>query len=377
MRPDLPQRLSDTCVRAMLAALALSVLAIGIINKLNAAPAFDAYARFEQAWPYLRLELKEVTGSRCWSLYKKRLPRGVDSMATTIRQLQTIECGADTGNYGSVQGGEIPTNDARHAWRPSTPHLQTPVTPHTSRNLSAPPRPMPPSDLHVWMTPPGTDSLERTLNTLWSSALLARALKYDNATAQEDVYRWEVTRSHLQQVTSRNPQSIMISFGKPKPSEPYSHLTISELVRLATTGHPPLSSLDQAMHEDFRASLPNGLLSVSLGTAALAVSAGIALFMTVFAAYVRTAVRLGVLADAGTIFHALLGWRTLEIFAVFVIATPPVVAVALAIALAGGIHWASIAIDIFTIIAVVSAASAARQAWPLTELYAIFSRHNA
>lgn len=325
--PDLTEHLSDACVRSMLAALALAALALGICDKLSAVPAFGAYAKVQIAWSNLRAQLDFLLADDCWLAYQRSLSAGSDPLATTLADLKTVKCryaaGNGTGMHLSLVAGAHELGTDGNVPRKVVAALtqRSAPSPSPRARLTDRPRalPMAPMIVEVSSTGPiaAVQMLQETLGTLWNDKLLAEALEYNNATAKEDIYWWQVIKAQIDQQlqfeTSHRYDFV----------EPFGNLRLKDIKALAAIRHPPITSLDEAIQESFRASLPDRPLSVDLTTAAFATAIGIAAFMIVLAAYIRAGIRNDAHLVPGTIFHALLGSTPFEIFAIAMLLVPP------------------------------------------------------
>lgn len=328
-RRDLIQHLSDACVRSMIAALVLSVLAVGISDKLSVAPAFEAYARVQLAWGTLKSQFQWLLSDDCWRAYENRMPAQSDPLATTIAELKTVRCryssGTGTGIHLSlVTGVRDSASDSvaltsKNMKTMSRQRRARSAPPHTSLASSRQVRPMAPKIVEVSSTEPiaAIGMLQETLGTLWSDKLLKKAAEYNSAAAKEDIYRWEVSKAQIDQ------QLELEASRRSNLAEPFVNLSLREIRALVAINHPPIGSLDEAIQASFRASLPDEPLSVDLTTAALATALGVSAFMIVLAAYVRAGIRNDAHLVPGTIFHALMGSSPFESFAIAMLLIPP------------------------------------------------------
>jgi hypothetical protein len=343
--PELAQRLSEVCVKIMLAALVLSALAFGLAEKFHDAAAFEAFAKYEIARETLDAQVSDLQNDPCWQRYIRAQPREADAAHLSLLELNTIQCSDQSPNQVAVGITilDVPPDNA-DPYALSQPSQAPAVQP----SLSQPPRqdmrkrndlsrrPMPPTNLQVWIAAISADQLVSTLHVLWDDALLATAKKY-SAVAAEDIYRWELFRLHLQ--TRADLRRVASgSSGEPASVQyPFSQLRISDLEQITRLAHGGLGDLDRVLRDNFRAFLPETSMGVRIGTAAQVVSAGLAILMTIFAAYIRAAINAEAVSTKGTVFSVLIGSRGFEIAGLVLICIP---AASLA-SLTSAIDWPS------------------------------------
>ncbi len=301
---DLAQRLSDSCVKTILALLALSAVAFGIAERIQKFSLFESYWKFLNARATLELLLADLSGDPCWQKYIQSLPDPKLAGATTIADLKRIEC---TPHHDQMR-----VNSSR-AITPSTLELTslefvTPIKDDSARE--------------GWYPLGMVDLLERTLVPLWDESVLDSAQGYSFAAAY-DIYRSRLQRLQLQQLRDLPliPERLLQSNAMSESN--FLRLQVDDLNAMNRLAGPPLTDLDHGRNE-FRASIPSTPMDLNLGTAAQAVAFAMVVFTAVLGAYVRVAGSQTLFTHPGTIFHAMLGSRLTELIGYFLLWVPTV-----------------------------------------------------
>ena len=249
---DLPQRLSDACMRTTLALMVLSAGALGLAEKFQAATHFQAYAQVEMARGILEALLADLANDNCWRSYVRTLPESQLAANTTLAELKGIEC-TSTHNKMRIDLA---------IWGNKSPSA---IDPASLRFLES--RPAIVQDGEKWYELGATEMLEHYVAPLWNDELLNIGQRY-SVVAKDDIYRWQLYRFRLQQRRGLPLVPERLSPGGAISESNFLNLTVGDLGDVSHLAHSALSDLDRAVHEEFRASLPSVPMDFGVATAA-------------------------------------------------------------------------------------------------------------
>jgi hypothetical protein len=336
---ELAQRLSEACMRTMLAALALSGLAFALAEKYQDVPPFEAFAKYEIAREDLDAQISDLQSDSCWQLYASSRPNPAIALQVTLYELGTIQCSNQAPGKVKI-GSSILSSRLDDLQTPDPPTATNSVTPRGSPATSTPdpahrdgaPLPMAPVGLEIWTPLSAEGSIEDTLQILWDDNLLSTARKYTGAASME-IYRWLLVRNRLDLRRQIPPKVEVVRSEHPATRSRLSGLQISDLQEINRMAHSGLNDLDRTVRDSFRALLPETTLGVRISTAAEVVSVALCLFMVILAAYVRAAVKCEVYSTRGTVFSVLIGSRWFEVAGFLLICIPAAALSALCLAI--------------------------------------------
>jgi len=286
---DLGQRLSESCVKTVLALLALSAVTFGIAQRIENLGVFNSYRIFLNARADLELLTESMASDACWQKYVASLADPSQAQQTTFAELKQIECTPHHDQMRINRSKSIEPSPLD----PASLEFMTPVKDASARE--------------GWYPQGSLEILERTLIPFWDDAALDRARAY-SVVAADDVYRWRLQRFQLQQLRGLPLLPVRLANGPALSEANFLGLRVTDLTTLSRSSRAPLSDLDRGTTA-FQTSLPSVPVELDLGLAAQAVSIALAIFMAVLAGYVRVADAHGAFSQIGTIFHVMLGSR--------------------------------------------------------------------
>jgi hypothetical protein len=353
-RSDRAHKLSDVCVKILLAGLAFSATAFALAERIREIPPFEAFGKFVLARETLTAQIADLEEDPCWKLYSTALSDPTAVLHTTLRELHQVQCSDQAPNTVRV-GSKSITIGASHVLvlnpdgsEAVTPKIAKP--PPAVSQVSSSVIPATPTGFHteLWLPLPEAETISTTIKTLWDDSTLERAQRYSGVAAEE-IYRWRLHRSRLFKRRVSAPQ-LGSSHPPTEATFDVSKLWIGDLKEIDNVSHTSLTELDRVLRDQFRAPLPDASYGVNIGTATQIVAAILTLLAAALQAYVRAACNADAKSTPGTVFHVLTGslWGELVIYTVFTIPLAAVAYLDVAISVKGsaGVYFSVCAVAI-------------------------------
>ena len=321
---------SAACIKSGITALVFSAFALSLLHPLTQLEGLQALRKYTSSRLALQTALDFLDSDACWKLL--RTEPGLEKRPLVHLEKRTClttsdgKLITDTEVAAQAKAREAREREAKARHRPA-PSSVAPSAPGASGTPAAPgppAAPAAPTDLMVGMGSLAIDEIRKPLVALGERETLAGATSIFPFRFGWNIYWWQRRALDLSRQTTPDGKIDEANYNFDQ------NLSFNDAKALATFQPLDAGSVEQAILEETRITLPNARASLTLGFSTNLIEFGILLSVLYFWIYQQEARAQSAFPARGTLFGAFSRSRTSLVVLYLLVSTPALCASLLA-----------------------------------------------